>query len=241
MEYKTQVRIVLAIIICALLVCGVGFYVDDYYHAQEEAMEVMQSDENMEVVVEKNSITFIPDNPKTGFIFYPGGKVEFSAYNKLLHNLAKQDILCVVVKMPMNLAVFDIDAAKGIPSNYPEINHWYIGGHSLGGSMAASYVAGKTDVPYDGLVLLASYSTEDLSSSDLKVMSLFGSEDKVLNSEKYNEYHENLPASVVEIVIEGGNHAQFGNYGEQDKDGKATISNEEQIALTTNYLLGFMQ
>lgn len=97
--------------------------------------------------------------------------------------------------------------------------------------MAASYVSKHTE-DFEGLVLLAAYSTEDLSDSGLKVLSVYGSEDGVLNREKYEEYRSNLPKDTVEYVMEGGNHAEFGSYGEQEGDGQARISQGEQIAIT---------
>ena len=150
--------------------------------------------------------------------------------------LAREGVLCVLVEMPFNLAVFDINAADGIQEQYPEIEDWYIGGHSLGGSMAASYLADHTD-EYEGLILLGSYSTADLSDTDLDVLSIFGSEDKVLNREKYDENKSNLPDDFCEVVIEGGCHAYFGMYGAQDGDGTPTISNHEQIRLTVESII----
>lgn len=164
----------------------------------------------------ENMTIFAPENPAVGFVFYPGGKVEYTAYAPLMLALAERDILCVLVEMPLNLAVLDMGAAEGIPEQYTEVETWYIGGHSLGGSMAASYAAEHTE-EYAGLVLLAAYSTAEIS--DMDVISLYGSEDGVLNREKYQEYRSNLPESTVETVIEGGNHAGFGSYGFQEGDG----------------------
>jgi pimeloyl-ACP methyl ester carboxylesterase len=154
----------------------------------------------------------MPENPVVGFVFYPGGKVEYSAYKPLMEACASRGIACVIVKMPFNLAVFDVNGAEGITDMYPEISEWYIGGHSLGGSMAASYISENSD-EYKGLVLLGSYSTADLSEKKIEVLSVFGSEDKVMNKEKYNESKINLPANFEEVIIEGGCHAYFGMYG----------------------------
>ena len=152
--------------------------------------------------------------------------------------LAEEDVLCVLTEMPFNLAVLDVNAAEGIPHQYPHIENWYIGGHSLGGSMAGSYLE-KNAEQYDGLVLLASYSTADLSQSDLKVISIYGSEDGVLNMEKYAGNREKLPASIEEYIIEGGSHAGFGSYGPQDGDGTPSITTENQIQETACLLTEF--
>lgn len=122
-----------------------------------------------------------------------------------------------------------------MPSEIPEIASWYIGGHSLGGSMAASYVASHTE-EFEGLVLLGAYSTADLSATSLRVLSLFGSEDGVMNAEKYEQYRRNLPEGFREVILEGGNHAGFGMYGAQKGDGVATVTGEEQIALAAEYI-----
>ena len=119
----------------------------------------------------------------------------------------------------------------GIQEQFPEIGRWYIGGHSLGGAMAASYATSHAG-ELDGLVLLAAYSTQNLSNSGLAVLSVYGSEDGVLDMEKYEQYRSNLPADTVEVVIDGGCHAGFGRYGAQDGDGTPTISSNEQIART---------
>ena len=148
---------------------------------------------------------------------------------------AEKGILCIIVEMPFHLAVFDINAANGIQEEYPQIEHWYMGGHSLGGSMAASYLAKHPD-EYEGLILLGSYSTADLSDNELEVLSIYGSEDQVLNREKYNDNIGNLPKEFTEIVIEGGCHAYFGMYGAQDGDGTPSISNSQQILQTAAYI-----
>ena len=142
--------------------------------------------------------------------------------------------------MKINVNNCDIALTAGVVKQFPQITDWYIGGHSLGGSMAASYLADHVE-KYEGLILLGSYSTADLSYTDLKVLSIYGSEDRVLNREKYNENRSNLPDGFTETVIEGGCHAYFGMYGAQDGDGTPTIANHEQIALTAEYILEMMK
>ena len=154
-----------------------------------------------------------------GFIFYPGGKVEDTAYAPLIEEVAEGDVFCVIAEMPYQLAVFRSNAAADIMERYPEVKSWYIGGHSLGGAMAA-YYAGKYPDQFEGLILLASYSTADLSQSDMKALLMHGSEDHVLNMESYQKYLGNLPSGYEEITIEGGNHAGFGDYGLQREMGR---------------------
>lgn len=231
-----------AIVVVLVFIVGVcAAYVSDYYRADTEAIAAFVSMNNISKEVhDDNTIVYAPEGATTGFIFYPGGKVEYTAYAPLMQACADRGILCVLVEMPFNLAVFDMNAAEGIQEQYAQIENWYIGGHSLGGSMAASYLADNAD-DYEGLILLGSYSAADLSGTDLSVLSVYGSEDKVLNREKYEENKPNLPEGFTEVLIDGGCHAYFGMYGAQDGDGTPAITNEEQINLTGDAILDFME
>ena len=227
--------------VLALLIGACAIYLADYYRADEGAIAAFSPEDGISLTVpDDGSVVFAPQNATAGLIFYPGGKVEHDAYQPLMEALAREGVLCVLVKMPFNLAVLDVNAADGMREQFPQITDWYIGGHSLGGSMAASYLADHVE-EYKGLILLGSYSTADLSDTDLKVLSIYGSEDRVLNREKYNENRSNLPDGFTETVIEGGCHAYFGMYGAQDGDGTPTIANHEQIALTAEYILEMMK
>ena len=238
---KQQKKHLLRRVLCALLAVvlaaclAFGVYVSDYYHADPAADAALTSDETVSVTEQNGDLIFAPEDPSAGLIFYPGGKVEYTAYAPLLHDLAANGILCVLVKMPCNLAVLNMNAADGIPEEFSDIDHWYIGGHSLGGAMAASY-AGKHADELDGLVLLAAYSTADLTGSGLRVYSTYGSEDGVLNREKYEADRPNLPADITEVVLEGGCHAGFGSYGAQKGDGTPTLSAEAQQQQTADAL-----
>jgi dienelactone hydrolase len=221
----------------AITVGGCAIYVSDYYRADSVAIKSFTASHS--VIANESSggfIVFEPIDPDAGFIFYPGGKVEYTAYIPLMSALAEKGLLCILTPMPFNLAVLDMNAAKGMTDKYPEIDNWYIGGHSLGGSMAASFIADNTD-DFDGLILLGSYSTAKVT---LPVLSVYGSEDQVLNREKYDKYKSNINASLTETVIDGGCHAYFGMYGAQDGDGTPSVSNEEQIHLTVEEIIKFI-
>jgi dienelactone hydrolase len=231
---KTKKIFISVLLAIALLIGSATIYLCDYYRADESAIAAFTPMSEIRYqTLRGGDIVFAPENAEVGLIFYPGGKVDESAYKPLAASLAARGILCVIVKMPFNLAVLDINAANGIKENYNNIERWYIGGHSLGGSMAASYLE-KHSSDFDGLILLGSYSTADLRATDLAVLSIYGSNDNILNREKYEANRYNLPDSSEEFIIAGGNHAYFGMYGEQDGDGEATVTNEEQITLTAD-------
>lgn len=238
-QFKRKIWIITGAIVAvlALLIGACAIYLGDYYRADEGAIATFAPEDGVSVsALDNGNVAFEPRSATVGLIFYPGGKVEHRAYEPLMAALAREGILCVLVEMPFNLAVLDINAADGIQEQYPEIEDWYIGGHSLGGSMAASYLSDHAD-EYEGLILLGSYSTADLSDTGLDVLSIYGSEDRVLNREKYDENKSNLPKNFTEVVIEGGCHAYFGMYGAQDGDGVPTISNHEQILLTVESMM----
>lgn len=239
---KLVAGIVLSVLFALILACGI--YLSDYYKADFSEIErVLGKSENQlyeKSLLKEGTLCFLPKaGAKTGFVFYPGGKVQYNAYEPLLAKLADNGIACFLVKMPFNLAVFNIKAAEKILNQFSEIDTWFIGGHSLGGSMAASFL-GKNQDDIKGLILLAAYSIVDFSNSDIKILSIFGSEDRVLNLEKYAEYKPNLSKNTREFVIEGGNHAGFGFYGNQEGDGPATISNTEQIEKTAELIAEFV-
>ena len=223
------------VLIIAVLVGVCAIYLGDYYQADDEAIGAFLPQGSTWKEEPSGNIVFEPDGATAGLIFYPGGKVEHSAYIPLMQACAQNGILCIIAEMPFHLAVFDINAADGIQKEYPQIEKWYIGGHSLGGSMAASYLEKHTDA-YEGLILLGAYSTADLSDAELDVLSIYGSEDQVLNREKYNDNIRHLPKDFKEIVLEGGCHAYFGMYGAQDGDGTPSMTNSEQILQTATHI-----
>ena len=242
---KKKLWISLSVILTAViaLTAAVSLYLGDYYRADLDALEAFVP--AAPVVSEEwkdGTLITRPEgrDPIAGLIFYPGGKVEHTAYTPLMEALASEGILCVLVEMPFRLAVLDMNAAEGIPEAFPEVERWYMGGHSLGGSMAASYLSSHAE-DFAGLILLGAYSTADLSGTELSVLSVYGSEDGVLNREKYAEYRPNLPEGFTETVIEGGNHAYFGAYGEQDGDGTATVTPAEQVRETVAAILSMLE
>lgn len=170
-------------------------------------------------------------NPDTGFIIYPGGLVDPVAYAPLANAIAAEGFHVILDPMPLNLAVIDSNSASDIIPAFPEIQTWAIGGHSLGGAMAAEFAAAQSAM-VDGLALWAAYPADgtDLSGLPLQVVSVYGDADCVATVEEVTAAAPFLPAGTEFTRIEGGNHTQFGSYGEglQRGDCPATISREEQ-------------
>lgn len=223
-------RLILGIIAAVLLVVGVVGYVwlNDLADPMPETESAMVSSETVSVATEP-WLTFAPPEPAdTGFIFYPGGRVSAQAYAPPLRALAEAGYLGVITPMPFGLAVLSPDAADDVIAAYPEIERWVIGGHSLGGAMAAQHAAGRAEIA--GLVLWAAYPPGgvDLGEHEAQVTSIFATEDGLATVAEIEASAAQLPADTTFVEIDGGNHAQFGWYGEQDGDGQATISRESQ-------------
>ena len=207
-----------------------------------EATSALISDGKV-LVTEGKYLVFSPVNieAEVGYIFYPGGKVDYRAYAPYARRLAENGYLAVIVKMPLNLAVFGINRAEGVISDIPQVKDWVIGGHSLGGSMAANYLVNHQEA-IDGLVLLASYPAEsdNLSSYAGLVTSISSTLDGLATQEKIAASIPLLPATTRWVSIEGGNHANFGWYGEQPGDNPAEISREQQQDVVFNVTLNML-
>ena len=203
-RWKVAACVLLAAV--ALAVAGFFWYVSDYYRADEIPLEVLAQDSGVTV---RDDLTILsPSYPTdTGLIFYPGAKVEGAAYLSLLDQLRQTGLTCILVEMPFRLAIFDADAAEDVMAQFSDIEHWYIAGHSLGGAMASQFAAGHPE-KIDGLILLVAYLYGDYPPED--TLTVYGSLNQSVEDEI--DYTENV------VEIQGGNHAQFGNYGPQKGD-----------------------
>jgi MFS transporter, DHA1 family, tetracycline resistance protein len=207
-----------------------------------EALSALQSDAQVKVTAGQ-WLTFEPvgEAPTTGLILYPGGRVDYRSYAPAAHAIAAQGYLVIITRAPLNLAVLHPGAASDVIRAYPGIQHWAIGGHSLGGTMAANF-ANSHPGAVQALILWASYpaSSDDLSTSDLKVISISGTLDGLSTPVKIEASRALLPADTTWVAIRGGDHAQFGWYGDQAGDNPATISREEQQAQITEATVAFL-
>ena len=198
---------------------------------EAEALQAIQSRDGVTVIAEQNWLLFTPESasPQVGFIFYPGGRVDYRSYAPVLREIAAQGYLVALVRMPLNLAVMAPGRAAEVITAHPEITRWAAGGHSLGGAMAANYAYTHPGA-LQGLALWAAYpaGSNDLSQADLLVLSLYGTQDGVLRWENLEASRSLLPDDTLWVAIEGGNHAGFGSYGAQPGDGAPGISPQQQ-------------
>jgi hypothetical protein len=227
---KKRLKIILISLLLLPVILGGGFlvYASDYYRADETANAILQSGQAQ---VRDDMIILRPEEMGgSALIFYPGAKVEYTAYLPILEKLRQNGIASVLMKMPFNMAIFSPGAADKAFDELSGIDHWFIGGHSMGGAMASSYAAGHQE-KVKGLVLLGAYIYGDVAPKD--ALTVYGTLNADL--EKHIDYTDNV------VIIQGGNHAQFGNYGEQKGDPKALISREEQQDIAVQAILSFIR
>ena len=227
--HKKWVLVLSAVLLLLAIFAGVFFwYVSDYYRAEDVALEVLAQSDG--ISTQENLTILSPSyQSDTAIIFYPGAKVEAEAYLPLLNQIRQTGVTCILVDMPFHMAIFDSNAAEDVMAQFPQIEHWYLAGHSMGGAMASKFAAEHPD-EVDGLILMGAYIYGDYPDED--TLTIYGSfnqsvEDKI-------DYTENI------VEIEGGNHAQFGNYGMQKGDPPAEISAEEQQRQTVEAIEAFL-
>lgn len=228
MSKKQKGLLALVGILAALLLAFV-FYFGNYYHADKTAQQAMKSSQTVKVKRTAEGYLFDGPSKKNAIIFYPGAKVETTAYAPLLKQIASQEADVFLVAMPLHMAFFGLNKADNIRASY-HYQNWYMSGHSLGAAMAARYSADHLK-DYRGLIMLAGYPTKDLHAANFSVLSIYGSKDG--NAKMLQKNPQYLPKDYTKQVIKGGNHAQFGNYGRQKGDGQATISRKAQQQATT--------
>ncbi|WP_407375101.1 alpha/beta hydrolase [Methanobrevibacter sp.] len=227
-----KIKVIIIIVLLLLLAYAV-FYFTEYNHAEKTATDLLAGTENVSVTNSSNGLFLDGYGNDTALIFYPGAKNEYVAYLPMFVDLASKGVDCYIVQMPLNFAIFAQDSADQIidTTNY---SHYIMAGHSLGGLSAASYATKSNET--EGVILIAAYPIEEI---DKPVLSIYGSEDGILNMESYNKAKP-LMKNLTEFVIEGGNHEQFANYGAQKGDNVAKISYQEQQSICVNEMLEFI-
>ena len=221
-------------ILIMLMTIGALFYTFSS-NASPAASAAMQGSPQVQVAAGQ-FISFTPagsavdaSKASTGFILYPGAFVNATAYALFASAIAASGYPVFVTPVPLDLALLNPNAAQVVIEANPQITNWVIGGHSLGGAMAGQFVAANPDA-VSGLVLLGAYPNADLSGWDGVVSSVYGTADGLATPAQVQAAASVLPAGTTFVAIEGGNHAQFGDYGAQGGDNPATISAAEQLA-----------
>jgi len=240
MKLVKKLLIAFIIILVVALFGGFAFWSLSTKAPDQRALAALESRGGILVNKGAEFLEFSPtQNDSIGFIFYPGGGVDYRAYSPQMRLIAEQGIRVFLVEMPFNIAFLGADRAAEIIDGHPEITTWVIGGHSLGGVAAAGFAADHTEV--DALILWAAYPADSaLLETDLHVLSIYGTRDGLTTLADIDQSIALLPAKTVFAAIEGANHAQFGSYGDQDGDNPAEISPDEQARQTAGITSRFL-
>ncbi|MFW5799488.1 MAG: alpha/beta hydrolase [Spirochaetota bacterium] len=220
-------------------------YSSFYYKPMEEVYNYIENENELEkerIITEGNNIILRAKGKlkNTALIYYPGAKVDPLSYVIMLDHIAKNGYRVIIPKMPYRLAIFGIDKAETIIKVNTDIEEWVLGGHSLGGAMASVFAYDNEEL-LKALIIHASYPPQDknLSNRDFKILSIYGTEDRVIKKD-FDSINKLLPSTAEIVKVKGGNHAQFGHYGEQSGDGKALISRKEQQDIIIESMLEFL-
>jgi len=245
MKIKRIIKISVIGLVSIVIVGALGMLIwskTGTYPAKTVALSALESTERVSITQDKWIIfTPVVEEAETGLIFYPGGLVEPTAYAPVLHQIAEEGILVIIVPMPLNLAIFNTGAANSVIDAYPYISTWILAGHSLGGAAAAIYAENNPD-KIAAIALWDSYppKSADLSDNAIAAISIFGTTDHFPNTENFDAQRYLLPEDTLFVAIEGANHAQFGDYGPQKGDVAASISLTEQHQRVAEIMLDFI-
>jgi hypothetical protein len=215
------------IVMSALVIAAVVWLVPS--SAEDPALAAMKSDHSVTVVESATEIVMTPTGVESsvGVFFQPGARVDARAYSAILRPLVEAGHLVVITKQPLGIAFLSMGAFATARSAHNPVTRWVVGGHSLGGLVAstdAETFAGVARDPVVGLLLFASYPATNIAGVNVSVLSISGSNDGLSTPAKIAAAKPTLPATTRYLVVKGGVHAFFGDYGLQEGDGKPAIS-----------------
>lgn len=215
-------------------------YLANSYRTRGVPDNLLRSTSTLSVVDDPTHLAFIPNSAtnKPALLFICGSGVSAQAYVPLLHPLAAEGHPVFIIKLPLRFAPLPshkqaaVDRAREVMAAHPEIPTWVISGHSLGGALACRTAASAPQA-FAALVLVGTtHPKHDMASLPLPVTKIYASNDRVAPVNRVMANKKFLPPGTQYIELKGGNHSQFGHYGHQLLDGKATLTRETQQAAT---------
>ena len=222
--------VILLLVACAWL-AGIAWLRP--FSAVEPALAAMESGPTVTVEESATAVTLLPSDPSSGrgLLYQPGAKVEARAYAAVLRPLAEAGITVVIPKQPLGIAFLAMGALDGARESHPDVQAWAVGGHSLGGTVAAMTAEEHDEdmvAPVTGLLLHASYPASDMSTTlTADVLSVSGTADGLATPADIEASAADLPPTTVFLPLDGVVHAFFGDYGPQPSDGEPGVSHDQ--------------
>ena len=224
--FKYSIFTIIALLVVSL--SGILIWTNNTY---KPSLELLGLVTESDYTKEGDFYVFEPKDESNGkgIVIYPGALVEPLSYGYIANELSKEGYLVAIPEVNLNLSITENNKAEEFIKNNTDITDWYVAGHSMGGVSATYYAEENQDI-VDGIILLGSYSSKstDLSDNNQTVLSIYAENDGLTTIDDVEESKKNLPQDSVFVEIKGGNHAQFGMYGEQKGDNKAEISAKDQ-------------
>ena len=211
------------------------------YRAAAAARVAIQPDTVVAVEYDDGIWSFASRTPPSAnvpaLVFFPGALVDPIAYAPLVRAAAIAGFPAYIVELPRRGAFGGADdpaleqrldrllTASGTP------RQWIIAGHSRG-AVVASRIAAERRNGFVGLVLIGTSHPRDvdLSALPVAVTKIVGTRDGLASRDAVEANRAKLPAATRWVWIEGGNHSQFGWYGFQPGDRRATVDAATQRA-----------
>lgn len=242
MKHKALKNTLIAVLAVVLvLVAGGLIAVRGLTYPAGDVAKVAMAGDDLVRVTDGDVIAFEPKTPKgnTGVVFYPGALVSPEAYSFWALRVADAGYPVYIVKMPLNLAVLSPLKGEQVMADYPQISKWVVGGHSLGGAMVPKLLEQEGNA-VKGLFFMAAYPADDgLKDEDLNAITIWGDKDGVADLDKV--INGSYPKHTTKKMIEGGNHAGFGDYGDQKGDNPAGISNTDQMNAAAQAVINLIE
>lgn len=224
--FKYTISTIVILIIFSIV--GMLIWTSNTYKPSEEVFALV---DNSDYEKEDDFYVFQPKNESNGkgIVIYPGALVEPLSYSYIGNELSKEGYLVAIPDVNLNLSITENNKADEFILKNDQIKEWYVAGHSMGGVSAAFYAEEKQEL-VDGVIFLGSYPSKstDLSDNNQKILSIYAENDGLTTIEDIEDSKKNLPKDAIFVEIDGGNHANFGIYGEQKGDKEAEITTKEQ-------------
>lgn len=241
MRFPLFLKILIPIVLLfGILSLGFVAWAKQPYEAEAEPLALARADERV-VITETAQYIWIRPQEVNGkaLIFYPGAKVDPHAYLWKMSDVAARTNMQVFLTKPrLNMAIFGVNQADEVRKDFPQVTSWYMGGHSLGGSMACFYTREHPEVA--GMILTGTYCSTDLSTHAGKFLTIHGGRDELTTLRDVQANQSKLPAGATLREIPGMNHAQAGDYGLQNGDTPASMADEEVREAYSNLIQQFL-